>query len=79
MTIDNNLSSMLAIQMQVNQMAQNVAQVSNMVGDPELQAVSADIVDSLVQQTPQVIAYQANAQGISTQQQVLDTLLSIKA
>lgn len=79
MTINNNLSSMLSIQMEVNKMAQNIAQVSNIVGDPEIQQVGADIVDSLVQQTPQVIAYQANAQGIVTQQEVTDTLLDIKA
>ncbi|QDF29079.1 hypothetical protein [Halarcobacter anaerophilus] len=81
MTVNNNLNlaGMLAVQMEVNQMAQNIAQVANNVGDPEFQGASTDIINSLVQQTPQVISYSANAQGISTQQAALDTLLNIKA
>jgi hypothetical protein len=79
MNIDTNLSSMLSIQMQVNQYAQNIAQVVNEVGDPELQTVGQDLVDSIVMQDPQVIAYQANAKGIETQQAVMDILLDIKA
>ena len=79
MTINNNLSSMLSIQMDVNQMAQNVAQVANSIGDPALQEVAGDIVDSIVQQTPATIAYSANAQGIATKQAVMDTILDIKA
>ncbi|WP_044414741.1 hypothetical protein [Halarcobacter anaerophilus] len=81
MTVNNNLNlaGMLAVQMEVNQMAQNIAQVANNVGDPEFQGASTDIINSLVQQTPQVISYSANAQGISTQQAALDTLLDIKA
>ncbi|XOB60753.1 hypothetical protein ACMC56_09055 [Campylobacterota bacterium DY0563] len=79
MTVNNNLSSMLSIQMEVNQMAQNVAQVANTVADPEFQQAAGDIIDSLVQQTPATIAYSANAQGIITQQAVMDTVLDIKA
>lgn len=81
MTVNNNLNlaGMLAVQMEVNQMAQNIAQVANNVGDPEFQGASTDIINSLVQQTPQVISYSANAQGITTQQATLDTLLDIKA
>ena len=79
MTIDNNLSSMITSQMQVNQMASNIAQVANTVGDPALQEVSQDLIDSILGQIPEVISYEANAQGIKTQNAVSDTLLNIKA
>lgn len=80
MTINNNLSSMLAIQMEVNQMAQNIAQVSQVVGSPELREMASDMVSSsLIEQIPQTIAYSANATGIVTQMEVMDSLLDIKA
>jgi hypothetical protein len=79
MTIDNNLNSMLASQMQVDQMASNIAQVANTVADPGFQEVTQDLIDSIVGQIPEVISYEANAQGIQTQNAVADTLLNIKA
>ena len=79
MTINNNLNSMISSELQVNQMATNLAQVSNTVADPQLQEVTADLIDSIVGQIPEVISYQANAQGIQTQNAVSDVLLSIKA
>lgn len=79
MTIDNNLNAMIASELQVNQMASNIAQVANVVGDPQLQEVTADLIDSIVGQIPEVISYQANAQSIQTQNAVSDMLLNIKA
>ena len=79
MTINNNLNSMLASQMQVDQMASNIAQVANTVTDPGFQEVTQDLIDSIVGQIPEVISYEANAQGIQTQNAVADTLLNIKA
>ena len=79
MTIDNNLNAMISSELQINQMASNVAQVANVVGDPQLQEVTADLIDSIVGQIPEVISYQANAQGIQTQNAVSDMLLNIKA
>ena len=79
MTIDNNLNAMIASELQVSQMASNVAQVANTVGDPQIQEVTADLIDSIVGQIPEVISYQANAQSIETQNAVSDMLLSIKA
>lgn len=76
---NNNLNAMVASQVQVNEMATNLANVANIVGDPALQEVSQELIDSIVGQIPEVIAYQANAQGIITQQAVSDTLLNIKA
>ncbi|QKF82097.1 hypothetical protein [Halarcobacter ebronensis] len=79
MTVNNNLSSMLAIQMEVNQMAQNIAQVSQVVADPELRDMASDLTSSLIEQIPQTIAYSANETGIVTQMEVMDSLLDIKA
>ena len=79
MRIDNNLDGMLAAQMQVNQSAQNIANIANSVGDPENQEVSQELIDSIVGQIPEVISYKANAQGIETQNAVSDILLNIKA
>ncbi len=79
MTIDNNLAAMVSSQMQVSQMASNIAQVSNAIGDPEFQEVTADLIDSIVGQIPEVISYEANAKGIQTQNAVADTLLDLKA
>ncbi|APW65719.1 MULTISPECIES: hypothetical protein [Arcobacteraceae] len=79
MEITNNLGGMLAAQEQVSQNASKIAQVANTVGDPALQEVSQDLIDAIVGQIPEVIAYSANAEGIKTQDAVLDTLLNIKA
>lgn len=76
---NNNLGSMVAAQMQVNEMASNLADVANVVGDPQNQEVTQDLIDNIVGQIPQVISYEANAQGIKTQQAVSDVLLNLKA
>ena len=70
---------MLSSELQLNQMASNIAQVADTVGDSEFQEVAADLIGSIVGQIPEVISYQANAQGIQTQNSVSDVLLSIKA
>ena len=79
MTIDNNLNSMLSSELKLNEMATNVAQVANTIGDPEFQEVTADLIDSIVGQIPEVISYSANASSIKTQNAVSDILLNIKA
>ena len=77
MTIDNNLNSMVSSELKLNEMATNIAQVANTIGDPELQEVSADLIDSIVGQIPEIIAYSANANSIKTQNAVSDILLNI--
>ncbi|MBP6714071.1 MAG: hypothetical protein KA157_09050 [Aliarcobacter sp.] len=79
MTINNNLNSMLSSELKLNEMATNVAQVANTIGDPEFQEVTADLIDSIVGQIPEVISYSANASSIKTQNAVSDILLNIKA
>ena len=79
MTINNNLNAMNSSELQINQMASNIAQVANTVADPLFQEVTADLIDSIVAQIPEVISYQANAQSVETQNAVSDMLLNIKA
>ena len=79
MTINNNLNSMLSSELKLNEMATNVAQVANTIGDPEFQEVTADLIDSIVGQIPEVISYSANASSIKTQNAVSDILINIKA
>ena len=79
MTVNNNLNSMVSSELQVNQMASNLSQISNTVADPHLQEVTGDLIDSIVGQIPEVISYKANAKSIETQNAVSDMLLNIKA
>lgn len=79
MRIDNNLNAMTASALQVDKLASNLADVANTVGDPEIQEVTQDLIDSIVGQIPEVISYKANAESIETQNAVSDVLLNIKA
>lgn len=79
MTVNNNLNSMVSSELQISQMASNLAQISDTVGDPQLQQVTGDLIDSIVGQIPEVISYKANAKSIETQNAVSDMLLNIKA
>jgi hypothetical protein len=79
MRIDNNLNAMVSSQLQVNEMASNLAEVANIVGDPKLQEVTTDLIDSIVGQIPEIISYSANAKSIETQNATSDMLLNIKA
>ena len=79
MTIDNNLSAMVSSQLQINEMTSNLADVANVVGDPQLQEVTADLIDSIVGQIPEIISYSANAKSIETQNATSDMLLNIRA
>ena len=79
MTINNNLNSMLSSELQISNMASNIAEIANTVGDPQFQEVTADLIDSIIGQIPEVISYSANAKSIETQNAVSDMLLNIKA
>jgi len=79
MRIDNNLNAMTASAVQVDKLASNLADVANTVGDPQNQEVTQDLIDSIVGQIPEVISYEANAEGIKTQNAVADILLNLKA
>lgn len=78
MRIDNNINAMTASAVQLDNLASNLAEISNTVGDPQNQEVTQELIDSIVGQIPEVISYEANAEGIKTQQAVADILLNIK-
>ena len=79
MNISNNLNAMVESQMQIANNANKLADVANALGDPAFQEVTADLIDTIAGQIPEIISYQANAQGIEMQQAVSDILLDIKA
>jgi O6-methylguanine-DNA--protein-cysteine methyltransferase len=79
MTVNNNLNSMLASELQISDLASKMTQIADVVADPQFQEVTADLIDSIAGQIPEVISYQANAQGVQTQNAVADVLLNIKA
>lgn len=79
MTINNNLNSMLSSELKLNELSTNIAQVSETIGDPQLQEVTSDLIDSIVGQIPEIISYSANINSIKTQNAVSDILLNIKA
>lgn len=77
--IGNNLDALVSTQVQVSQNAQTIADVANIVGDPQNQAVSQELIDAIVSQVPNTIAYSANGKAIETQNEVSDMLLNLKA
>ena len=79
MTINNNLNSMVASELQFQDMATNLATGANTIAEPEFQEVTSDLIDSIAGQIPQIISYSANAQNIELQGEMLNTLLNIKA
>jgi hypothetical protein len=79
MQINNNIEAMVSAQVQIADKVSKIADVANVVGDPALQEVSQDLIDAIAGQIPEIISYQANAEGIKTQDAVADVLLNIKA
>jgi O6-methylguanine-DNA--protein-cysteine methyltransferase len=79
MQINNNIEAMVSAQTQIADKVSKIADVANVVGDPALQEVSQDLIDAIAGQIPEIISYQANAEGIKTQDAVTDILLNIKA
>lgn len=83
MRIDNNLNGMLAAQMQVNQNAQTIASTAKSSTDinnqETLSSNTQDFTNAMVDMIPQTIAYEANANGIKTKDEMMATILDIKA
>lgn len=78
MQINNNLAAMSALQLKLNESAQNIATV-NSVSEPIDKEVTDDLINSIVEQIPTVISYEANANAIKTQNAIDEALLDIKA
>ena len=67
------------LELKLNGLAQNIASVADVSGDTQNQEVTDDLINSIVEQIPTVIAYKANANAIETLNSVHDALLDIKA
>jgi len=79
MQINNNLNAMNSLESKLNGLAQNVATVADVSEVTQNQEVTDDLINSIVEQIPTVIAYEANANAIKTQNAVHDVLLDLKA
>jgi len=79
MQVNNNLNAMNNLELKLNGLAQNIASVADVSGDTKNQEVTDDLINSIVEQIPTVIAYEANANAIKTQNAVHDVLLDLKA
>ncbi len=79
MRINSNLSGMLAAQMQINETTHNLSTIAQAVGDPEHMEATENIVNTMTEQIPQIIAYEMNAKGIQIQEATINTLLNLKA
>lgn len=83
MTISNNLNAMNYASLQIDQSAKNISRagIEATNTDPSnTQAVAntVDLTKEITGQIPQVISYEANANAIKTQNEMLDSLLDIK-
>ncbi|WP_198304380.1 hypothetical protein [Arcobacter vandammei] len=79
MRIDNNLGAMISSSLQLQENVSNISEVASVVGDPELQEVAGDLMETVAGQIPEIISYSANAKSIEVQGAVLDRLLDLKA
>lgn len=79
MQINNSLNAMTKLESNLNNIAKDVATVTDVRADASNQAVTPDLIESIVEMIPTVISYEANATSIKTQNAVHDALLDIKA
>lgn len=83
---NQSINAMQQAQSQMNDLAVDVKDATLINKNEQLtapkeetQEVTQDLIDSIVNQIPTQIAYEANAGVIRTQDAVQDTLLNIKA
>ena len=79
MQIQSNISALAQEENNLLLNAQKLAHVSQVIADPALQEVSNELIQSISNRIPIIIAYEANAGVIKVQDEVLERLLDIKA
>ena len=79
MEINNSLNAMNKLESNLNNIAKDVAKVTDVRADVTNQEVTPDLIQSITDQIPLVISYKANAKSIDTQSAVANTLLDLKA
>lgn len=78
MEINNNVNAMQIESQRLNELAKDINKSTSMIGDPELQKVTDDLINSIAKQIPTQISYEANGKSIQTQDEVMGSLLNIK-
>lgn len=79
MNIGNNLSTMHIQELRMNDLAKNIANSANLIDDPELQEVTQSLINSITEQIPTQIAYEAQGSTIKTQDEIFASTINIKA
>ncbi|NQY21525.1 MAG: hypothetical protein HRT40_09475 [Campylobacteraceae bacterium] len=79
MQIQANISALAKEENNLLLNAQKLAHVSQVIADPVLNEVSNELIQTITDRIPIIIAYEANAGVIKIQEEVLETLLDIKA
>lgn len=79
MNINNNINTMNIQTLKMNELAKNIANTANFIQDPELQEISQNLIDSITQQIPTQIAYEAQGSTIKTQDEIFASIINIKA
>lgn len=79
MEVNNSLNAMNKLESKLNVITNDVAKVTDVRADASNQEVTPDLIQSITEQIPLVISYEANASAIKTQNAVQDILLDIKA
>ena len=79
MNIGNNLSTMHIQELRMNDLAKNIANSANYIDDPELQEVTQSLINSITEQIPTQIAYEAQGSTIKTQDEIFASTINIKA
>lgn len=82
MNVSNNINTMLIYENQLNNIAQQTASIQT---TPQMSSVKEDnqvpdnLLELIAERIPTEIGYQSNANTISIQNAVRDTILDIKA
>lgn len=79
MQINNNLNSMMQFENRLDKSADAISKISLNSEQIDQQNKQTDLVKEMVKQIEIPIAYTANAEVISTQNDIHQTLLDIKA
>ncbi len=74
-----NLNAMRLLENQTNENAQKTASIAAPNSETGNQEVTQDLIDTITNQIPVTIAYEANANAIKTKNAVSDVLLNLKA
>lgn len=79
MNIDNNVNAMRIETERLNTLAKNVKEATEVTKETQTQEVTDSLINSIVEQIPTQIAYEANGTAITTKNEVMASTINIKA